>query len=60
MKKSILLVLCLLLSVSLFALDETKTIGQVDFSTIQYACAGGDDLINYYYEQCITSISFLK
>jgi hypothetical protein len=60
MKKCIYLLLGLLISVSLSALDETKTIGDTEFSIIQDACAGGDDLINHYYLQCLTNANLLR
>ena len=44
----------LVLSVAILSgLDRTKTIDDVIFPTIQYACGGGDDLISHYYEQLV-------
>ncbi|MBC8487933.1 MAG: hypothetical protein H8D45_18035 [Bacteroidetes bacterium] len=60
MKKYILLLLGLLLSVSLLALDRTRTIEETDFSAIQAACAGGDDIINHYYQLCVDNAVLLR
>ncbi len=52
MKKCLILLIALIVF-TLSALDETKTIGETEFSAIQNACLN-DDLINYYCEQCYT------
>ncbi len=51
--KKILFGFVMLMVLYLSGLDESKTIGDSDFSAIQTACAGGDDLISHYYEKLL-------
>ncbi len=52
--KRILCFLIIVITITLFALDESKTIEFSDFTTIKYGCEN-DDLINHYYYQIFNS-----
>ena len=55
MKQVLCFLFIVIVTASIFSLDETKTIGDTEFLVIQDACAGGDDLINHYYYQIFNS-----
>ena len=51
--KLFLFVLFIVSFVFVYSLTRTNTIEEDEFSAIQSACAGGDDLIYYYYQKCL-------
>jgi hypothetical protein len=60
MRKLILFFLVLSFIVVLSALDETKTIIDEDFLALRAASLGGDDIIEHYYQQCLSNATLSR
>jgi hypothetical protein len=60
MRKMILFILLLSLVIVLSAFDESKTIGDTTFLALRAASLGGDDIIEHYYQQCLSNATLSR